>query len=155
MRAESAAGLPWRVVNAGLSGETSAGGMRRLGGILRHRIDLFVLELGGNDGLRGIAPGTTQANLQAIIDGVRKKYPAVRSLLAGMQMPHNLGPDYTRAFAAIFPALAEKNHAVLIPFLLEGVGGVPHLTQDDGIHPTAAGHVAVAETVWTVLRPLL
>lgn len=149
------AGLPWRVVNAGLSGETSAGGLRRVDWILRQRVEMFVLELGGNDGLRGLAPETTRANLQAIIDRVREKSPATKIVLAGIAAPPNMGADFTRAFAAIFPELAEKNHVVLIPFLLEGVGGRPELNQSDGIHPTAEGHAAVAETVWAVLKPLL
>jgi len=149
------AGLPWRVVNAGLSGETSAGGLRRVDWILRQRVEVFVLELGGNDGLRGLAPETTRANLQAIIDRVREKSPATKIVLAGIAAPPNMGADFTRAFAAIFPELAEKNHVVLIPFLLEGVGGRPELNQSDGIHPTAEGHAAVAETVWAVLKPLL
>ena len=151
----AAAGLPWRVVNAGLSGETSAGGLRRVDWILRQRVEMFVLELGGNDGLRGLAPETTRANLQAIIDRVREKSPATKIVLAGIAAPPNMGADFTRAFAAIFPELAEKNHVVLIPFLLEGVGGRPELNQSDGIHPTAEGHAAVAETVWAVLKPLL
>ena len=150
-----AAHLPWRAVNAGLSGETTAGGLRRVEWILRQPVDIFVLELGGNDGLRGIPLTDTQANLQAIIDRVRAKYPAARIILAGMQIPSNLGPDYTRAFRRIFPELAEKNRLTLIPFLLEGVGGRPELNQTDGIHPTAAGHVIVADNVWKVLRPLL
>ena len=149
------AGLPWRVVNAGLSGETSAGGLRRVDWILRQRVEVFVLELGGNDGLRGLAPETTRANLQAIIDRVREKSPATKIVLAGIAAPPNMGADFTRAFAAIFPELAKKNHVVLIPFLLEGVGGRPELNQSDGIHPTAEGHAAVAETVWAVLKPLL
>ena len=150
-----AAHLPWRAVNAGLSGETTAGGLRRVDWILRRRADIFVLELGGNDGLRGISLADTRANLQGIIDCVRAKYPAAHIILAGMQIPANLGPDYTRAFRRIFPELAEKNHLALIPFLLEGVGGHPDLNQADGIHPTAAGHAIVAENVWKILRPLL
>ncbi len=150
-----AAGRPWRVVNAGLSGETTAGGVRRLDWILRQPVDIFVLELGGNDGLRGIPVETSHANLQAIIDRVRTRFPNAAIILVGMQVPTNLGPDYTRQFAAIYPALAEKNHLALIPFLLEGVGGVPSLNQADGIHPTAEGHQIVAETVWRVLQPLL
>ena len=150
-----AVGLPWRVVNAGLSGETSAGGRRRVDWILRQPVDIFVLALGGNDGLRGIPPDATRANLQAIIDRVREKSPATKIVLAGIAAPPNMGADFTRAFAAIFPELAEKNHVVLIPFLLEGVGGRPELNQSDGIHPTAEGHAAVAETVWAVLKPLL
>lgn len=149
------AGLPWRVVNAGLSGETSAGGLRRVDWILRQPVDVFVLELGGNDGLRGIPPGATAANLQAIIDRVRAKCPAARIILAGMAAPPNMGEDFTRAFAAVFPALAEKNQVPLIPFLLEGVVGKPGLDQADGIHPTAEGHAVVADTVWSVLKSCL
>jgi acyl-CoA thioesterase-1 len=151
----AATGLPWRVVNAGLSGETSAGGLRRVDWILRQRVEVFVLELGGNDGLRGLPPETTRANLQAIIDRVRGKYPAAKIVLAGIAAPPNMGADFTRAFAAIFPELTEKNGVPLIPFLLEGVGGRPELNQPDGIHPNVPGHAIVAETVWTVLQPLL
>ena len=146
------AGRLWRVVNAGLSGETSAGGLRRVDWILRQRVDLFVLELGGNDGLRGLPPETTRANLQAIIDRVREKCPAAKIVLAGIAAPPNLGADYTRAFAAVFPQLAEKNHLAFIPFLLEGVAGRPALNQPDGIHPNAKGHAMVAETVWSLLK---
>ena len=149
------AGLPWRVVNAGLSGETSAGGLRRVDWILRQRVEVFVLELGGNDGLRGLPPETTRANLQAIIDWVREKSPATKIVLAGIAAPPNMGADFTRAFAAIFPELAEKNHVAFIPFLLEGVGGRPEFNQPDGIHPNVQGHAIVAETVWAVLKPLL
>ena len=149
------AGLPWRVVNAGLSGETSAAGLRRVDWVLRQRVDVFVLELGGNDGLRGLPPEATRANLQAIIDRVRTKYPAATIVLAGIAAPPNMGADFTGAFAAIFPELAKKNHLPLIPFLLEGVAGRPELSQSDGIHPTETGHELVAETVWTVLKPLL
>jgi acyl-CoA thioesterase-1 len=149
------AGLPWRAVNAGLSGETSAGGLRRVDWILRQRVEMFVLELGGNDGLRGLPPETTRANLQAIIDRVRAKSPTTKIVLVGIAAPPNMGADFTRAFAAIFPELAEKNGVALIPFLLEGVGGRPELNQPDGIHPNVPGHAIVAETVWTVLKPLL
>ena len=149
------AGRPWRVVNAGLSGETTAGGLRRLGWILRQPADIFVLELGGNDGLRGLPLETSRANLQAMIERIRAAYPRVTVVLAGMQMPANLGPDYTRQFAAMYPALAEKNHTVLVPFLLEGVGGVTGLNQADGIHPNAEGHCKVAETVWSAIKNLL
>lgn len=149
------AGLAWRVVNAGLSGETSAGGLRRVDWILRQRVDVFVLELGGNDGLRGLPPEATRANLQAIIDRVRAKSPATKIVLAGIAAPPNMGADFTRAFAAIFPELAAKNDVVLIPFLLEGVAGRPELNLPDGIHPTDKGHGIVAETVWKALRPLL
>ena len=149
------AGLPWSAVNAGLSGETSAGGLRRVDWILRQHVKVFVLELGGNDGLRGLPPETTRANLQTIIDRVRTKYPAAKIVLAGIAAPPNMGADFTRAFAAIFPELAEKNDVSLIPFLLEGVGGRPELNQPDGIHPNVQGHAIVAETVWKVLKPLL
>ena len=146
---------PWRVVNAGLSGETTAGGLRRLDWILRQHVDLFVIELGGNDGLRGIAPATTRANLIAMIKRVRERYPDASVVLAGMQLPTNMGPEYTQAFAAIYPDVAKETQCTLIPFLLERVGGVPSLNQADGIHPTAEGHRIVAETVWQVIRPLL
>jgi acyl-CoA thioesterase I len=148
-------GLPWRVVNAGLSGETTAGGLRRLDWILRQRVDIFVLELGGNDGLRGIPPATTRANLEAMIKRIRERHPDAKVILAGMQLPTNMGPEHTREFAAIFPAVAETHRAVLIPFLLEGVGGVASLNLPDGIHPTPQGHQIVADTVWDILRPLL
>ena len=147
--------LPYRVVNAGLSGDTSAGGLRRIDWILRQPIDIFVLELGGNDGLRGLPVPSTKANLQAIIDKVRARNPGVQIVLAGMQMPRSMGDDYADEFAALFPELAETSKATLIPFLLEGVGGVPEMNLPDGVHPTAEGHLRVAETVWTHLRPLL
>ena len=150
-----AAQLPWRVVNAGLSGETTAGGLRRLDWILRQHVDLFVIELGGNDGLRGIDPAATRSNLIAMIKRVRERYPDVAVVIAGMQLPTNMGPDYTKAFADVYPAVARETQAALIPFLLEGVGGVPSLNQADGIHPTAEGHHIVAETVWRVLQPKL
>lgn len=150
-----AAGLPWRVVNAGLSGETTAGGLRRLDWIMRQRIDLFVLELGGNDGLRGTAPETTRANLKEIIERVRARYPECRVVLAGMQVPPNMGAAYADVFAEIYPGVARETGAILIPFLLENVGGVPRLNLPDGIHPTAEGHTMVAETVWKILSPLL
>lgn len=150
-----AAGLDWRVVNAGLSGETTAGGLRRLDWILRQRVDVFVLALGGNDGLRGVAPSVTRQNLQTLIDRVRARYPDATVVIAGMQMPTSMGPDYTTAFRRIFPELAEANRAPLVPFLLEGVGGIPELNQPDLIHPTAEGQRRVAENVWPVLRPLL
>ena len=149
------AGLAWRVVNAGLSGETTAGGLRRLDWVLRQPVDVFVLELGGNDGLRGIPPGTTRSNLSAMITRIRERHPDVTVVLAGMQMPTNMGPDYTQQFAAVFPEVARETGAVLIPFLLEGVGGVPSLNLPDGVHPTPEGHAIVAETVWRTLRPLL
>jgi acyl-CoA thioesterase-1 len=150
-----AAHLDWHVVNAGLSGETTAGGLRRVDWILRQPIDLFVLALGGNDGLRGIDPAVSKANLQAIIDRVRAKYPTVKIVLAGMMMPENLGPDYVKAFNGMYPEVAANAHVTLMPFLLEGVGGIARLNQPDNIHPTPEGHAIIAETVWKVIRPLL
>ncbi len=151
----TAAHLPWRVVNAGLSGETTAGGLRRVDWILRLPADIFVLALGGNDGLRGIEPAVSRRNLQGIIDRVHAKNPATKIILAGMMMPPSMGEEYAREFSAIYPTLAEKNHVTFIPFLLEGVGGRPELNQADGIHPTPEGAAKVAETVWKVLRPML
>ena len=145
----------WRVVNAGLSGDTTAGGLRRIDWLLRQRVDMIVIELGGNDGLRGIPPAVSRVNLEAMIERVRAKHPAAQVVIAGMQMPVNMGEEHRREFAAIFPAVAEAHDAVLIPFLLEGVGGVPELNLPDGIHPTAEGHRLVAETVWKILEPLL
>ncbi len=147
--------LPYRVVNAGVSGDTSAGGMRRLDWVLRQPVDVFVLELGANDGLRGVPPAKTQENLQVIIDRVRAKFPGVKVVLAGMMMPTSHGPEYTKAFASLFPALAEKNKVTLIPFVLDQVGGKTELNQPDGVHPTAEGHRIMAETTWKYLRPLL
>ncbi len=147
--------LPYKVVNAGLSGETSAGGNSRIDWILRQRISIFVLELGGNDGLRGIPMSETIRNLQAIIDKVRQKYPSSKIVLAGMQIPPNMGEKYTSEFRNVFKQLASRNKVYLIPFLLEGVGGVPELNQPDGIHPNVQGHKIVAENVWKVLEPIL
>lgn len=147
----------WRfaVVNAGVSGETTAGGLRRIDWILQRPIDVFVLELGANDGLRGQPVEQAKDNLQAIIDKVRDKYPSARIVLAGMRIPANLGRAYVTQFRDIFPELAAKNRISLIPFLLEGVGGVPSLNLPDGIHPSPAGQKIVAENVWQVLEPVL
>ncbi len=150
-----AAKLPWRTVNAGLSGETTAGGLRRIDWVLRQPIDIFVLALGGNDGLRGVDPASSRANLQQILERVRAKYPRTQLVIAGMKMPPTMGADFARAFDGMYPELAAKHGAALIPFLLEGVGGSAHLNQADRIHPTAAGQEIVADNVWKVLRPLL
>ena len=150
-----AAGLPWRVVNAGLSGETSAGGLRRIDWVLRQPVDVFVLALGANDGLRGISPAVTRGNLQQILERVHAKNPAAKLVVAGMQMPPGMGADFAREFQATFPAVAEKHHATLLPFLLDGVGGSARLNQADRMHPTAEGHAIIAENVWKLLRPLL
>ena len=147
--------LPYKVVNAGLSGETTASGKNRLGWVLDQDVDIFVLELGANDGLRGLPVKETKQNLQDIIDRVKAENPETKIVLAGMQIPPNLGYEYTDDFKAIYPDLAKKNNIVLIPFLLEGVAGNPKLNQDDGIHPTAEGQQIVAENVWEVLEPML
>jgi acyl-CoA thioesterase I len=149
------AGLKFEVVNAGVSGDTSAGGLRRIDWLLRRKIDVLVLELGGNDGLRGIAPATTRTNLQAIIDRTKAKYPSVKIAVAGMQMPPNMGEEYNSGFRQIFPDLAKANKAALVPFLLEGVGGKAEFNLPDQIHPNPEGHKLVAENVWKVLEPLL
>ncbi len=148
-------GWNFEVISAGVSGETTAGGLRRVDWVLQRPVDIFVLELGANDGLRGQPLENARENLQAIIDRVKSKYPQVRIVLAGMQIPPNLSRDYTARFRAIFPELAHKNDAVLIPFLLDGVGGVPRLNLPDGLHPTPQGHKMVAENVWHVLEPVL
>jgi acyl-CoA thioesterase-1 len=147
--------LPWRVVNAGLSGETTAAGVRRVDWVVRQPVDIFFLALGGNDGLRGIDPASSEKNLEQIVARVRAKAPAAKIVIAGMEMPPSMGADYTRQFHAIFRTVAEKEHVTLLPFLLEGIGGRPDLNQSDGIHPTAAGHRVLADTVWKILRPLL
>jgi acyl-CoA thioesterase-1 len=150
-----AAGLNFEIINGGVSGDTSAGGRRRISWYLTRKIDVLILELGGNDGLRGVPPATTQTNLQAILDAARKAHPQIKIVIAGMRLPPNLGRDYTGAFEKIFPALARENRAALVPFLLEGVGGNPELNAADQIHPTAQGHQIVAENVWKILKPVL
>ena len=147
--------LGYEVINAGLSGETTAGGRSRVGWILRQPVAVFVLELGGNDGLRGLPLAATRQNLQGIIDTVRRRSPGAQIVLAGMQIPPNLGPAYAQEFKALYQEIAAKNRLVLIPFLLAGVGGDRKLNQADGIHPTPAGHRIVARTVWATLGPLL
>ncbi len=147
--------LPFTVINAGISGDTTAGGLARLDWVLQKKIDVLVLALGANDGLRGLPVAQTKANLQAIIDRVKAKSSAVKIVIAGMQIPPNMGGEYGAAFRAIFPELARANEAALVPFLLDGVGGNDGLNQADHIHPTAAGHRILAENVWRVLEPLL
>jgi acyl-CoA thioesterase-1 len=147
--------LPYAVVNAGVSGDTTAGGLRRMDWLLRQPVDVLLLELGGNDGLRGLEPEATRSNLVAIIAKTRAKNPAAQVVLAGMEMPANMGEDYNAKFRRIFPEVAKEQDAALIPFLLEGVGGVPELNLPDQIHPTAKGHELVASNVWVVLEPLL
>lgn len=147
--------LPYTVINAGLSGETSAAGKERIDWLLKQPIHIFVLELGANDGLRGIQVSETTKNMQFIIDKVKTKYPDAKLVLAGMQVPPNMGNPYASDFKNMFPALAEKNNMALIPFLLDKVGGVPKLNQADGIHPTAEGDKILAENVWVKLKGLL
>jgi acyl-CoA thioesterase I len=149
------AGLPYQVENAGLSGDTSAGGLRRIDWLLQRRIDLLVLELGANDGLRGLDLKSMKTNLQAIIDKTKAKNPQVKIVLAGMQVPPNLGAEYTAGFQRVFNELARENNATLIPFLLEGVGGHRELNQQDLIHPSPAGHRIIADLVWRTLEPIL
>lgn len=147
--------LDYTVVNSGLSGETTAGGKSRINWILKQPIDIFILELGANDGLRGVALSETRANLQAIINAVKQKSPATTIILAGMELPPNMGKDYTTEFRQIYADLAAENKLEFIPFILKDVGGIATLNQKDGIHPTVEGHKIVANTVWDVLKPLL
>ena len=150
-----ARGWNFKVVNAGQSGDTSAGGLSRMDWLLRNRVAVLVLELGANDGLRGLPVEVTKKNLQAIVDRTKERYPKAKVVVAGMRVPPNMGRDYGRQFQAMFPDLAKKNKAVIIPFLLEGVGGVRELNLPDAIHPTAKGHQIVAENMWKVLEPVL
>ena len=152
-----AAGYEFEVVNAGSSGDTTSGGLRRLPDLFRahKKIDVFVLELGINDAFRGVPVEQVRGNLQAIIDRVRAGHPNAAIVIAGMQLPNVSNDDYVGAFGAIFRAVAERNRAILIPFFLEGVGGNPDLNQWDGVHPNAAGQRILAENVWRVLEPLL
>lgn len=148
-------GKDYRVINGGLSGETTAGGLSRLDWFLEEEPYIFILELGGNDGLRGIQLSETKSNLLAIIDKVRSKYPDTKIILAGMQIPPNMGQEYTDEFKAIYPAVAAEKNVTLIPFLLEGVAGNPELNLPDGIHPTEEGHKIVMETVWPYIEKLI
>ena len=152
----SQAGYNYKVVNAGLSGETTAGGVSRIDWILKNNeIDIFILELGANDGLRGINVEQTRANLAKIIDKVSASEPGVKIVLAGMQVPPNMGNDYSSDFKSVFPELAKNKKVKLIPFLLQGVGGEKTLNQPDGIHPNPEGHKILAANVWKVLKLLL
>lgn len=149
------AGLPIDAVNAGVSGETSAGGLRRLDWVLRESLDVLFLELGANDGLRGQDPEAMRDNLIEIIDRTRARNPDVQIILAGMEAPPNLGIAYTSAFRTVFQSVAATREVILVPFLLDGVAGVPDLNQDDRIHPTREGHRVVARTVWPYLADAL
>ena len=148
--------MPYRCINAGSSGETTAGGNSRIDWVMEQQpIDIFILELGGNDALRGLKTEESERNLHGILDKVRKRYPSVKIILSGMEAPRNMGKAYTTAFHTIYPTLAKRNEIALVPFVLEGVGGIAELNQKDGIHPTGAGNKIIAETIWKVLKPLL
>lgn len=148
-------GWNFKVVNAGQSGDTTAGGLARMDWLLKNKIDILVIELGGNDGLRGLPVEVTKKNLQAIMDRTKERYPGAKIILAGMKVPPNMGRDYARSFEKIFVDLAAKNKAALVPFVLDGVGGVRALNLPDGIHPTAKGHEIIAKNVWKFLEPVL
>lgn len=148
-------GLDYTVINSGLSGETTAGGRSRLIWVMKQKVDIFLLELGGNDGLRGIPLTETRANLEAIITSVQEQSPVTRIILAGMELPPNMGQDYTSEFRELFAEIAAEQNVEFIPFILKDVGGIAALNQNDGIHPTAEGHQIVAQTVWEVLKPMI
>ena len=148
-------GYNYNVINAGLSGETSAGGLSRIDWVLRNKIDIFILELGANDGLRGLQLIQTKNNLESIIKKVLNKYPETQIIIAGMMVPPNMGREYSTEFVYMFNELATENNALLIPFLLDGVGGIPELNLSDGIHPNIEGHKIVAENVFEALKEVL
>ena len=147
--------LPFVVANAGVSGDTTAGGLRRVAWAMTKGADILVIALGGNDGLRGISPAETKKNLLGIISKARTRNPKIQIFIAGMQMPDNMGPEFTERFKTLFPAVAKESKSTLIPFLIEGVGGDERLNQADGIHPTAEGQKIIAENVWKILQPKL
>jgi acyl-CoA thioesterase I len=144
--------LPYKVINAGLSGETTSGGVTRINWLLKQQIDIFVLELGANDGLRGLKISQTKRNLQSILDTVKARYPNAKRILLGMEVPPNMGGKYVSDFRVIFRQVAEENNIPFVPFMLEGVAGIPELNLRDGIHPTGEGYKIVAENVWEVLK---
>jgi acyl-CoA thioesterase-1 len=147
--------LNYTVINSGVSGETSAGGKSRIDWVIKQAPSIFLLELGANDGLRGVPLTETRGNLQAIIDVIKTKSPDTQIVLAGMQLPPNMGQDYTSEFKQLFANLASKNNIAFIPFILKDVGGISDLNQRDGIHPNVAGHKIIANTVWETLKPLV
>src|SRR5215218_9703297 len=147
--------LPYQVVNAGVSGETSAGLLRRLDWVLRRPADLIVVETGANDGLRGLPVSATRATIGQVLDRIKRERPNASLLLVQMEAPPNLGQEYTSAFHAMFPELAREHGATLMPFLLAGVAGDSRLNQGDGLHPNDAGERIVADNVWRALQPLL
>jgi acyl-CoA thioesterase-1 len=153
-RKVDAAGLGYTVVNAGVSGDTTAGGLRRINWALNGGADILIVALGGNDGLRGIMPKQTAENLAGIVQRAKAKVPGIEVIIAGMQMPQNMGPEYTEEFRAVYPQVAKDTGVTLVPFLLEGIGGVPELNQPDLIHPNVEGQKRVAENVWKVLEKI-
>jgi len=148
-------GLPFRVINAGVSGETSAGALRRVDWLLQQPVSVLVVETGANDGLRGLSTDSLRSNIQGILRRARELQPTAELVLIGMRIPPNYGRAYSRSFEALYPELARESGATLVPFLLEGVGGISALNQADGVHPTAAGQRKMAETVWRTLEPIL
>ncbi|HEX9084017.1 MAG TPA: arylesterase [Gemmatimonadaceae bacterium] len=150
-----AEGVPIKVVNAGLSGETTAGAVRRIDWVLRTPVDLVVIEGGANDALRGLAPEDARANLEQLIAAVRAKQPQAKIALVQMEAPPNYGVSYTRSFHAIYPEVAKKDNVTLLPFLLDGVAGIPRLNQPDGVHPNVTGERIVADNVWKALKPMV
>lgn len=149
------AGLPFQIDNQGVSGQTTAGGLNGLDWHLERPVDVLLLELGANDGLRGQPVANIRTNLTAIIERVRQSNPDAAVVLTGMQMPPSYGAQYTSAYRDVFPTVAREQEAAIVPFLLEGVAGNPRLNQDDGVHPTAEGQQIVAQTVWRTLEPVL
>ena len=147
--------LNYTVINSGVSGETTAGGRSRIDWVIKQNVDLFLLELGANDGLRGVALSETRANLQAIINVVKEKSPSTTIILAGMELPPNMGQEYTTKFRQLYADIAEQNNLEFIPFILKDVGGIPELNLGDGIHPNEEGHKILANTVWETLEPLV
>ena len=154
-RKADTAGYRVRIVNAGLSGETSAGALRRLDWLLQGHVDAFMIETGANDGLRGLNIDSTRANLRAIVRRIRSTFPKAPIFLAQMEAPPNLGADYTSRFRAMFPEVAKEESVHLVPFILDGVAGIPRLNQEDRIHPNLEGERIVAANVWKVLEPTL
>lgn len=147
--------LGYTVINSGVSGETTAGGKSRIEWVIKQTPDIFILELGANDGLRGVSISETRSNLQAIIDIVKANSPKTKVVLAGMQLPPNMGQDYTSQFKQLFVEVAKNNDLLFIPFILKDVGGIAELNQNDGIHPNKRGHKILANTVWETIKPLV
>lgn len=149
------AGLDYRVINAGISGDTTQGGLQRIDLLLEQKIDVFVLELGANDGLRGVSPAVTSQNLQAIINKVKRKHPLVKMVLLGMEIPAFIGGQHAAAFRSVFRKVATENNMAFMPFLLDGVAGLRDLNLNDGFHPSAKGYKIIADKVWEVIEPIL